>query len=352
MISDTLTAMFQRAVLLQRVVLGIALITVGGCAGSKGPQGSFSPEDAGESLVRDMPKEFRDRFALEDAVPSPSPSPDATQAQSVGVALKASAKTKSKAAPKTKKTVAFKYPDRRPAINPVWVGERQTLEITYFGMAAGDLNIEVLPFKTINTRKVYHIKGNAQSSKIFSLIYRLNDTIQSFIDYEGWFSHRFHLVLDETKQQRDALELYDSEKKKTHYWDRWNHVNRGFEEKKETMDMPPFPQDSASALYYVRTLPLKVGDVYRFPVISEGKTWEAEVSVVRTEYMNTPLGRIETVVVKPETKFQGVLQKRGDSFIWYSNDDRRFIVRVEAKVKIGTVVARLIKVERGTPPES
>jgi hypothetical protein len=64
------------------------------------------------------------------------------------------------------------------------------------------------------------------------------------------------------------------------------------------------------------------------------------------------MGRVRAVVVKPETKFQGVLQKRGDSFIWFTDDDRRIPIRLEAKVKIGTVVGTLKKVvSYGTPPE-
>jgi len=73
--------------------------------------------------------------------------------------------------------------------------------------------------------------------------------------------------------------------------------------------------------------------------------------VVRREMMDTPLGRIQTVVVRPEMKFQGILKKQGDSFIWLTDDDRRFVVRLEAKVRIGTIIATLKKVEPGTPPE-
>ena len=51
----------------------------------------------------------------------------------------------------------------------------------------------------------------------------------------------------------------------------------------------------------------------------------------------SPLGKVRAVVVKPETKYQGVLQKRGDSFLWLSGDERRFPLRLEAKVKIGAI---------------
>ena len=57
------------------------------------------------------------------------------------------------------------------------------------------------------------------------------------------------------------------------------------------------------------------------------------ITVVRREMLDTPMGRIQTVVIKPETKFHGVMEKKGDSYIWLTDDDRHFLVRMEAKVR-------------------
>ena len=100
------------------------------------------------------------------------------------------------------------------------MGERHVFEITYFGMVAGDFTLDVLPHKRINGRQVYHVRGHALSSNLFSLFYRIDDIVETYFDYEGLFSHRFHLKLDETKQTRDSLELNDSEKKQTFFWNR------------------------------------------------------------------------------------------------------------------------------------
>lgn len=244
----------------------------------------------------------------------------------------------------------FVFPNRRPPKEPIWLNEQQVLEVTYFGIVAGDFVLEALPLKSINSRKVYHIRGVAESSSLFSVFYRLKDTVETYIDYEGFFSHRFHIMLDESKQKRDALELNDSEKKISFYWNRWNHRDNGYQETKQTVPIEPFSQDSLSGLYYLRSVSLDPGAVIVFPVINEGKSWEAVVSVIRREMVDTPLGRVRCVVLKPETRYQGVLQKRGDSFLWFTDDDRRFLVRIEAKVKIGTVVGKLKKVVLGEPP--
>lgn len=245
---------------------------------------------------------------------------------------------------------SFEYPVRRPEKSAIWIGEKQVYDVSYFGISAGDFIVKALPFKMVSGRKVYHIQGTAVSSSMFSLFYRLNDLVESFIDYDGIFTHRFHILLDETKQARDALELNDSEKGQTYYWNRWQRKNQPFLETKEYFAVKPFSQDSLSALYYLRSIPLPDGAVITFPVINEGKTWDAVITVLRREIVDSPLGKVRAIVLRPEAKYQGVLKKQGDQFLWLTDDERRFMLRLEAKVKIGTVVAKLKEIELGTPP--
>lgn len=293
-----------------------------------------------EPTGKDIPAELLTKFEVVEAgqpVVTPSPLPKVGK--------------KSRKGAVTKVVAPFAYPQRRIKVDPIWVGEKQTLEITYLGLAAGTFVTEVLPNKVIANRPVYHFKATAESSSVMNLFYRLNDTIESFWDYEGLFSHRFHMALDETKQKRDALELFDSEAKKVFYSDRKNQLDKGLAESKTILDMVPFPQDSYSAIFFVRTLPLEDGKVYTFPVVSEGRGWECVVTVVRREMMDTPLGRKQTIVIRPQTRFNGVLKEEGsNNLIWLTDDDRRLIVRLEAKIKIGFVAARLKKVELGVKP--
>lgn len=246
--------------------------------------------------------------------------------------------------------VPFVYPSRRPAKDPIWVGEKLTYEVTYLGIPAGTFTLEALPYKAVGDRKVYHIMAKAWNSAVFGLMYKLEDYVETYIDYDGFFSHRFHLHQDETKQVRDSQELYDSEKKQSYWWNRWDRKERGYSENKDFYPMEPFPQDTLSSLYYLRSVPLPPGGTVSFPVMSEGKPLTAYVTVVKREELDTAAGTLKTVKLKPEAATRGVLEKKGDSYMWLTDDDRRFLVKIEAKVKIGYVVAELKKIELGTAP--
>lgn len=329
---------------LKAILIFSSLITLGtGCV-----SGSVKRVDVSNELPNDLPKDLKDRFEVKE---NGQANRTLTQVSTPeGAATHPQGKKGKKKSAEV--VIPFSYPTRRPETEPIWVGEKLVYSISYFGVSAGDFTLEVYPFKTVGNRKVYHLHGNAVSSAVFSLFYRLNDVVESFVDYEGLFSHRFHVVLDETKQKRDSLELNDSEKKQTYYWNRWHHKTNGYSETKEYKPIEPFSQDSMSALYYVRTLPLPTGSVVTFPVISEGKTFEAVCTVLRREPMDTPMGEVQAIVIRPEMKYQGILKKAGDSFLWLTDDSRRIPIRLEAKVKIGTVVAQLKKAELGISPDS
>lgn len=338
----------------------------GGCA-----SGQYQPRHLSSDLSDDLPKDMKERFDIKDeatfqAEEDKKQSLALAQAQAQAQASAKSAKKSRKKGKQNKQLPSLTAaPAPQPSASPSPValqeqriegehfgaGEKLTYTISYLGIPAGEVQLEVLPNKVVNGRRVYHVFGHATSAPVFSLVYRLNDTIESFIDTQELYSHRFHLILDEKKQQRDSIELYDSQKKQTFYWSRWEYPDRSKREIKETHDIPAHVQDSLSALFYLRTVPLANDSSVSFPLVTEGKTTEVVCSVVKREQVSSPMGRTNAVVVRPDVKYEGVLKKTGDSFIWFSDDVHRFPIRLEARVRIGTVVAELKKVEPASAPQ-
>jgi hypothetical protein len=176
---------------------------------------------------------------------------------------------------------------------------------------------------------------------VFSLFYRVNDVAESFMDTTGLFSHKFSLKLEESRQTRDVLELYDQDKMKAYYWSKWDMANKPRQNDHSEIDLQPFTQDGLSSFFYVRTLPLEIGKAYEFPVVNNGKLRTVRVTALRKEHIVTKVGEYDAIVVKPEVVLDGVMQSYGDSFMWISDDEDRQILKIDAKIKVGTVVAYL-----------
>lgn len=253
-----------------------------------------------------------------------------------------------KAKKKEKKAVEVKHRGEDKLFASRWImepflriGERYVFDITYFGATAGELVLQVQPNKIVSERPVYHLRAEARTASVFSLFYRMNDVGESFMDTTGLFSHKFTLKLDESLQQRELLELYDQRKNTVFYWSKLDHKKKGKKNDQFEIPVKPFTQDGLSAFFYVRTLPLEVGKEYEFPVVTNGKMRDVKLTVLRKEVLKTRIGEIPALVIKPEVSLDGVLKTYGDSFLWVSDDAQRRILKVDAKIKIGSVIAYL-----------
>ena len=295
----------------------------------------------------EVPVDLANKFEVKQNGPVPvAPPPVETKAEPA----------KSKKKEKKVKAEAAKAPKEDKLFASRWssppffqVGERYAFDITYFGATAGELVMQILPMKVVSDRPVYHIRGEARTASVFSLFYRMNDVAESFMDSSALFSHKFSLKLDESLQQRDVLELYDQRKNSVHYWSKLDHKTKG--KKNDQMEIPikPFAQDGLSAFFYLRTLPLEDGGVYEFPAVTNGKMRDVKVTVVRREKLSTKIGDLPAIVVKPEVSLDGVLKSYGDSFVWISDDPQRLILKVDAKIKIGSMIAYLKEHSYGPP---
>ena len=139
-------------------------------------------------------------------------------------------------------------------------------------------------------------------------------------------------------------------KKKVDYWERQVTKEKGVEEKKREWDLAPFSQNTYGALWYIRTFALRDGKTYVYPVSDDARNWEVRATVLRREILKTDAGNLKTIVVKPEVAVGGVLEPKGEVFFWLTDDDRKFIVKFESKLKIGKIIGYLKNIERGTPP--
>jgi hypothetical protein len=350
------------------------LAIVAGCGGIFGRIRS-----EGTPLPKELPRDFTERFEVKEVRESATPAPTATSvpgpasgaapAEARTAALReakaarpavttpgsgaAARPTGAKVAPAADEARGFAYPDRGGRRAPFGVSEEHVFDIHFFGMVAASVRLEVLPWKELGGRRVWHLRGHTRSSKVFGLFYTVDDTIESYLDLDGLFSHRFHMKLNESKQTRDSLELMDSEKGQLYWWDRWDHKTRGYRERKEFFPMPAFPQDSFSSLYYIRTLDFTPGARHEFPIVNHGKVLKGSATVVGRETIETGIGERRAVKLKLDAQFNGIAQKRGDSYLWISDDADRLLLRMEARVKVGLITATLRSVRaapvRGAP---
>ena len=236
---------------------------------------------------------------------------------------------------------------RRPAVDPFRVGEKQVFDVSYFGISAGDLTLEVRPFVEVNGRKSYHFACTAKTTSIFAKFYAVDDWAESYVDFENVIPYSYSVHVKESKQLRETRNLFDWENLKATWWEKKVTPDWGVEEKKQEWKFEPWSQDIFSGPFYLRNFTLKVGKKLAYRVSHEGKNFLVTGEVVRRERLKTAVGEFDTYVIKPKIQLDGAFQAVGDIFFWLTADDRKFIVRIESKIKIGTLVASIKSITPG-----
>ena len=112
-------------------------------------------------------------------------------------------------------------------------------------------------------------------------------------------------------------------------------------------ELPSGARDVLAAMYYTRTLPLKVGDSVRMPTHDNKKSYPIVIEVLGEDTVETPLGKFRCWVVEPKLETPGLFNRTGSLKVWLTQDADRTPVLMQSEVKVGAISAVLIERERG-----
>lgn len=224
-----------------------------------------------------------------------------------------------------------------PSLKP----ERFEFDLKWNGIRAGRAALEI-----IDEGDTARFVSTADSVNWVSIFYKVRDRIESTVGPDMRPS-RYHIKLHEGRNRRNKEVLFDQKAGRADFI---NHLNG----ERKSYELPERAFDPLSAFFYLRTLKLEVGKPLFIKVFDSKKLWDVEIKVLRKERIKTVLGAVDTIVVKPLMKSEGLFYKKGDVLIWITDDGRRIPVRMKSKISIGSVVSVLTggKFEGAPVPKS
>jgi hypothetical protein len=188
----------------------------------------------------------------------------------------------------------------------------------------------------------HRIVATANAAGTVSLLYHVQDKLESFFDPASFCSHNTSRHLEEGFRRVETNISFDYQHGKA-IFDQKNIKKK--ESKHEAHDIPGCVTDMLSSVYYVASLPLLPGKTYNFPISDGGPTLTVLVHVEAREPIKTPAGTFNTIRVQPETA-SGALRDKGKIWIWYSDDAARVPVQMRARLSWGTLTFSLLRIEK------
>lgn len=186
-----------------------------------------------------------------------------------------------------------------------------------------------------NGKPVLKARAIAKSAKWMKVLgIDVEDQIETFFDPNYRFSHFFHAKIKETDYQKAKRITFDWENKIIEYITR--------HEEPAYFNLKDNTHDVLSALYYTRTLPIKEGESFYIRVFDEGKEYLLEIKVFEREQVHIQDQSIPAFKTKIVLKSKGIFNRKGDVYIWFSDDSRHIPVQMRCDIFLGFFHVELV----------
>jgi len=211
------------------------------------------------------------------------------------------------------------------ALVPFGPGERMEYDVKFGAIRVGNAHMEVVALDNVRGRPAWHTAFWVQGG---NFLYRVNDVYESWMDAETLSSLRFVQELQEGGK--------DTERRFEIYPERAVFIQTTKKPAKEEPSVSQ-PLDDGSFLYFIRTIPLVVGQTYDLNRYFRPDRNPVRIRVLRKERVSVPAGTFDAIVVQPVIKTKGIFSENGHAEIWLSDDDRHIMLQLKSKLSFGSL---------------
>ncbi len=217
---------------------------------------------------------------------------------------------------------------------PFAVGERFTYKGSLRTLVPIPAGSAVLAVEGIETMRGVPSWRFTMKTSISSIAFKARSELTSWTGVDDFISRRFLKFTTDTGVNRPAIEDFNI------------HPDSGFFRRGADTGRkatPKDPLDDVAFLYYVRTIPLQVGDSLTIPRYYRAEVLNLTVRVSGRETLELPDGqKVSCLILHPVVNQRnGMFRAEAKAKLWMTDDARRIPVRIESSGSYGRVRLQL-----------
>ncbi|MCD6473003.1 DUF3108 domain-containing protein [Candidatus Aerophobetes bacterium] len=213
------------------------------------------------------------------------------------------------------------------------VGEKLIYRATLGGFYIGKGLLQIKQITQIKGKSVYHFISETKSSDFVSLLYPLDDRMESFADVETLYSHQLIIYYQEGYLRKNKIVVDIDLEKGTALTEEKEGKKRKW---KKEFSLPLF--DTVSLIYWLRLQKLEVGKVFSFSLIEGSKVRKIKIKVIKEEKISI-LEDTYSAILCSEIDSNNKAKNRD---IWFSTTDEHLPLKLQTKISLGTLTLHLI----------
>ncbi len=188
-------------------------------------------------------------------------------------------------------------------------------------------------------RKLIRIRMVSKSYKAYAHIYKVDNVTEVILDPKTALPIRLDIQNDEDGRRKSQLTVFHHDKKFAIFMDRISKDIKIVPIKGDT-------QEILSFLYSARKQDFKQLAAKTHTLFVGDKLYTLDLKI-RKEGKKIKLpdyGKVSSTEIEPVAEFDGLFLRKGKIFFWVSEQDRRMVTCIKAKVSVGKITVLLQKV--------
>ena len=224
-----------------------------------------------------------------------------------------------------------------PTALPHAPGERMEYSVSYMGMTLGRVRLSVGRI----VGEILPVFLESRTTGLMSVV-SLRQQLASYLDVDTGLPRRTSLDAEEAGYRHTDTTSFDRAAGKASVRERGKYDNT------YEVAVPPETVDFVALVFRLRTLPLEPGTRMPFHVLSGKRVAQIVVEVTGREVVSTRAGEFPAVKVRVPTSFTGRFTEKNPTYVWFSDDPRRIVVRITTDFSVGHATAGLVSYAPGT----
>jgi hypothetical protein len=228
---------------------------------------------------------------------------------------------------------------------PYGIGEVAEYSLRYGLIEGGIITMSIKSPKEIEGEKVLHYSANVRSSRLLELFYKVDNTIDSWVTIGSHLPVRQEIQQRESEQWGNRVVAFNTKAQTAKFYANTERRKKKRKIERFNSKLDHFAQDIFSAIYFFRFIEPR--ERVNFSIHDRGKNWNNETVYLGTETLDLPVGRTKARRYKLRPRVSGHLEPKGDVEAWFSDDERRIMVRFRATLKFGSITGDLRSYQAG-----
>ena len=211
------------------------------------------------------------------------------------------------------------------------IGEKLKYNAYFGGVPAAEASLEIIGKEKLNGTSTYHVRFSARSKGIINYLFPINDKIDLWLTEDSLLTVKESLRIREGNYKKSQEMIL-------------NHNKNFVVLNSDTLTIPGNTHSPYALFYFFRIKDFNQVELDTLHTTNGKRITDLKVEIERDVKVNVPAGSFTCTKISPMKLDEKEFKNRSQMSILFSNDEKRYPVKIWLTMKYGSLVLELNKI--------